>query len=976
MKVIKISLWVVMVLVVILVGGVLAITTLVDPNDYKPQITRIIAEKTGRQLELVGDLELTFFPWLGVETGAFRLSNAPGFGDQPMLEVGGATASVKLVPLLSRQVEIDTIVLDAPRVRLATQADGRSNWDDMVAKMAGDGATASGNSTQGAAAIAGLAINGISLIDGLLELDDGEAGKTLTLKALNLSTSALIPGKPLEIEFSVIALGSMLPEPADLALKTTLTVSDNRTSVGLERSDFSIDSESIKAGLTVEKVFYAIDSGLAAMNGVMVKLEQNKNFASVTVPSLNFDPSAQTLEMPSLTIVQGENRLESSVSARNVLSSPSANGSFKIISPNVSKLLEQFGYADLLPAKTVIGGLNTTGGYRFQNDTIMLESFVLETSFNNRGSRLSGQQLNYAIGAQDLSLTGFKISQDEFSASTTLQGEGILSNSGPDALSGQLKLTIGNPERFLSGNGFDVDLAENVLSDVALDTAFSVVGGDVRLDNLDAAFQYFGQPTKITTPVFEFDLISGAVVLESLNIQQQNFSLQAEVTGIDVLGAFDKKALSGSLNLEATDVAELVTRNQLPVEFPEGLVNKLSSSLHFSLGDNVLNVTNLKANVDETEITGSLSLANLDDPAYRFDLDISQLDLDKLTASPVSGQNTESAPSSSAQPDTAEQLLLPVAPLQGLMIDGKARVGRLVTTGLIFDQVKMIVHSDKNVLRIDPVTANVVGGSIKASINYDVSSGTPKISFRNTTRDVDVGELLAVLEVTDKVEGRGELGVDLNGTGAGLDGVLASLGGDIAFRLSDGALKGFDLQAALLKLEKQLADYRGAEMSAREQPEAETRFTELSGSFNASEGRFKNDDLAMKAPAFRVGGSGVIDLPRSIVDYMLDVNVVSTVEGQGGESLDELKGTRIPFRISGPIESPDFTLDVAGLLKDQAKKEATKLLTKELGLDEQVARDSKTSSSGAEPEKDAKEQLKDQLKKDLSKGLLKSLGLD
>ena len=976
MKVIKISLWVVMVLVVILVGGVLAITTLVDPNDYKPQITRIIAEKTGRQLELVGDLELTFFPWLGVKTGAFRLSNAPGFGDQPMLEVGGATASVKLVPLLSRQVEIDTIVLDAPRVRLATQADGRSNWDDMVAKMAGDGATASGNSTQGAAAIAGLAINGISLIDGLLELDDGEAGKTLTLQALNLSTSALIPGKPLEIEFSVIALGSMLPEPADIALKTTLTVSDNRTSVGLERSDFSIDSESVKAGLTVEKVFYAIDSGLAAMNGVMVKLEQTKNFASVTVPSLNFDPSAQTLEMPSLTIVQGENRLESSVSARNVLSSPSANGSFKIISPNVSNLLEQFGYADLLPAKTVIGGLSTTGGYRFQNDTIMLENFVLETNFNNRGSRLSGQQLNYAIGAQDLSLTGFKISQDDFSASTTLQGEGILSNSGPDALSGQLKLTIGNPERFLSGNGFDVDLAENVLSDVALDTAFSVVGGDVRLDNLDAAFQYFGQPTKITTPVFEFDLISGAVVLESLNIQQQNFSLQAEVAGIDVLGAFDKKALSGSLNLEATEVAELVTRNQLPVEFPGGLVNKLSSSLRFSLGDNVLNVTNLKANVDETEITGSLSLANLDDPAYRFDLDISQLDLDKLTASPVSGQNTESAPSSSAQPDTAEQLLLPVAPLQGLMIDGKARVGRLVTTGLIFDQVKMIVHSDKNVLRIDPVTANVVGGSIKASINYDVSSGTPKISFRNTTRDVDVGELLAVLEVTDKVEGRGELGVDLNGTGAGLDGVLASLGGDIAFRLSDGALKGFDLQAALLKLEKQLADYRGTEMSAREQPEAETRFTELSGSFNASEGRFKNDDLAMKAPAFRVGGSGIIDLPRSIIDYTLDVNVVSTVEGQGGEGLDELKGTKIPFRISGPIESPDFTLDVAGLLKDQAKKEATKLLTKELGLDEQGARDSKTSNAGAEPEKDAKEQLKDQLKKDLSKGLLKSLGLD
>jgi AsmA protein len=174
-------------------------------------------------------------------------------------------------------------------------------------------------------------------------------------------------------------------------------------------------------------------------------------------------------------------------------------------------------------------------------------------------------------------------------------------------------------------------------------------------------------------------------------------------------------------------------------------------------------------------------------------------------------------------------------------------------------------------------------------------------------------------------------------------------------------------------------------MSAREKPEAETRFTELSGSFKASGGKFKNDDLAMKAPAFRVGGAGVIDLPRSQIDYNLDVNVVSSVEGQGGQSLDELKGTHIPFRISGPLEGPHFTLDVARILKDQAKKEATKLLSKELGLEDEDQRasdspnsDSPGSSKEAEIEstKDPKEELKDQLKKDLTKGLLKSLGLD
>jgi hypothetical protein len=446
MKAIKISVWIIMVVIVILGGGVLVITNLVDPNDYKPAITRMVAEKTGRQLELVGDLELTFFPWLGVETGALILYNAPGFGDQPMLEVGNARASVKFVPLLSRQVEIDTILLDSPRVRLTIQADGRSNWDDLVVKLAGDGVNDSSNSAQGAGAIAGLAINGISLIDGLLELDDGESGKNLTLKALNLSTGALIPGTPLEIEFSVNASGSMLPESAD----------------------------------------YAVDSGLAAINGIMVELEQNGNSARVGVPSLNFDPSAQTLEMPSMVISQGESRLESSVSARNVLSSPAANGSFKITSPDVLTLLKQFGVADLLPAEILIGGMNTSGRYLFENDIITLENFMLESDLNKRGTRFSSQELNYDIGRQNISLTDFNISQGDFSASTTLKGEGILADNGPDLLSGQLQLTIENLEELLLANGFDVDLSEIVLSDVALDTAFEFIGSRLRLNNLDA----------------------------------------------------------------------------------------------------------------------------------------------------------------------------------------------------------------------------------------------------------------------------------------------------------------------------------------------------------------------------------------------------------------------------------------------------------------------------------------------------------
>jgi AsmA protein len=292
--------------------------------------------------------------------------------------------------------------------------------------------------------------------------------------------------------------------------------------------------------------------------------------------------------------------------------------------------------------------------------------------------------------------------------------------------------------------------------------------------------------------------------------------------------------------------------------------------------------------------------------------------------------------------------------------------------------VDATVNSDGKVLRLDPVIAEVAGGTVRLGLHYDVSGNVPAIRLTNQSRNLDVGELLEALEVTDTVEGKGSLDADLSGKGVDVDGVIASLSGDMQFRLNDGALKGFDLQATLLKLQGGLAAYQGKEVTETEKPEAQTRFTELTGSFDVSQGVFSNDDLAMKAPAFRVGGSGLIDLPKSAIDYQLDVSVVASVEGQGGESLKNLKGANIPLRISGPLESPGFALDVARLLQDQAKKELGKALTKELGLEspDESTQTPAQAEEEAETSKSLEDQLVDKLKKDLTKGLFKSLGLD
>jgi len=59
---------------VLLIAGVLTyVLVVVDPNDYKPQITELVKERTGRDLSIAGDIRLTYFPWLGFELGAVEL---------------------------------------------------------------------------------------------------------------------------------------------------------------------------------------------------------------------------------------------------------------------------------------------------------------------------------------------------------------------------------------------------------------------------------------------------------------------------------------------------------------------------------------------------------------------------------------------------------------------------------------------------------------------------------------------------------------------------------------------------------------------------------------------------------------------------------------------------------------------------------------------------------------------------------------
>ncbi len=96
------------------------------------KLATILAEQvkaqTGRDLELTGDVKLSFWPVLGMETGRVTFGNAPWAGPEPMLSAQSLAVGVDASALLSGNIRIKRVLADSPVLRLE-RADGRGNWE-------------------------------------------------------------------------------------------------------------------------------------------------------------------------------------------------------------------------------------------------------------------------------------------------------------------------------------------------------------------------------------------------------------------------------------------------------------------------------------------------------------------------------------------------------------------------------------------------------------------------------------------------------------------------------------------------------------------------------------------------------------------------------------------------------------------------------------------------------------------------------
>mgnify|MGYP000550195839 FL=1 len=214
-----------------------------DPNDYKEQIAVQVEAQTGRTLAIEGDIGLSVFPWLGLQVGPTSLSNAPGFSDRPFAQVQGVEVRVKLMPLLRKELQMDTVVLEGLSLSLETDAAGKTNWADP----AGAGAEAEAQPEQpapeeaGKLALAGLAIGGVEITDAALLWDDRKTNAQYRVDQVNLKTGAIAPGEavPVSLQLQLAASEPEIAGPVEFS--GTLALSADNQVIQIDDAQLSTD---------------------------------------------------------------------------------------------------------------------------------------------------------------------------------------------------------------------------------------------------------------------------------------------------------------------------------------------------------------------------------------------------------------------------------------------------------------------------------------------------------------------------------------------------------------------------------------------------------------------------------------------------------------------------------------------------------------------------------------------------------------
>ncbi|MCB9989287.1 MAG: AsmA family protein [Rhodospirillales bacterium] len=201
--------------VVLAVLGLLVMAPgFVDWNKYKPQIISQIKDTTGYEVKIDGGLSFAVVPFPRLMVENLSVATAAG-GTVPFISLDRAEVSVALMPLLSREVIVNSVLLVKPDILVEVAKDGSlTAMTDTIKQKTEKGK--SDNAAGPESAIKNVALNEVKIRDGRFHYLNHQSGQDIVLDAVGMT----VKGDSLQGPFAAETAFSYKGQKVEADIKT------------------------------------------------------------------------------------------------------------------------------------------------------------------------------------------------------------------------------------------------------------------------------------------------------------------------------------------------------------------------------------------------------------------------------------------------------------------------------------------------------------------------------------------------------------------------------------------------------------------------------------------------------------------------------------------------------------------------------------------------------------------------------------
>ncbi|WP_339463984.1 AsmA family protein [Pseudomonas sp. EA_65y_Pfl2_P74] len=319
-------------LLLIIVAAGFALTHLFDPNDYKDEIRQIARDKAHIELTLNGDIGWSLFPWLGLElhdaSVATLIKPAEPFADLQMLGL-----SVRVLPLLRREVQMSDVRVEGLNLRLNRDKNGHGNWEDIgklptAAAPAGSPPPASEPAAETTAKAEKppqpirLDIDSLTVNNARVEYNDEQTGKQFSAESIQLSTGAV-------------------HDSTNIPLKATAFLSTNQPMLRVRTE--------LNGELRIERALQRYKFEDLKLSGELTGDPlQGKAMTFSAQGQMLLDKAANVAEWTGIKISANQLRALGELKANNLDKTPQITGGLSIAQFDLAKFVDSIG--QILPA--------------------------------------------------------------------------------------------------------------------------------------------------------------------------------------------------------------------------------------------------------------------------------------------------------------------------------------------------------------------------------------------------------------------------------------------------------------------------------------------------------------------------------------------------------------------------------------------------------------------------------------------------